>query len=44
MARYYHSLGLYHPCTIGAKCVLLIKSGLKKPAGRRRKFTRDMAG
>jgi hypothetical protein len=28
MARYYHSLGLYFPCTIGAKRVLLIKSGL----------------
>jgi hypothetical protein len=28
MARYYHSLGLYFPCTIGAAKVLLIKSGL----------------
>jgi uridine phosphorylase len=28
MARYYHSLGLYFPCTIGAKRVLLFKSGL----------------
>ena len=28
MARYYHSLGLYFPCTIGAARVLLIKSGL----------------
>jgi len=28
MARYYHSLGLYFPCTIGPKRVLLFKSGL----------------
>lgn len=28
MARYYHSLGLYFPCTIGGARVLLIKSGL----------------
>ena len=28
MARYYHSLGLYFPCTIGSARVLLIKSGL----------------
>jgi nucleoside phosphorylase len=28
MARYYHSLGLYFPCTIGKARVLLIKSGL----------------
>jgi hypothetical protein len=28
MARYYHSLGLYFPCTIGDARVLLIKSGL----------------
>jgi len=28
MARYYHSLGLYFPCTIGNKRVLLFKSGL----------------
>jgi len=28
MARYYHSLGLYFPCSIGAKRVLLFKSGL----------------
>ena len=28
MARYYHSLGLYFPCTIGAARVLLFKSGL----------------
>jgi len=28
MARYYHSLGLYFPCTIGNARVLLIKSGL----------------
>jgi len=28
MARYYHSLGLYFPCTIGGSRVLLIKSGL----------------
>ncbi len=28
MARYHHSLGLYFPCTIGAKRVLLFKSGL----------------
>jgi nucleoside phosphorylase len=28
MARYYHSLGLYFPCTIGNKKVLLLKSGL----------------
>ena len=28
MARYYHSLGLYFPCTIGDKRVLLFKSGL----------------
>jgi len=28
MARYYHSLGLYMPCTVGDKKVLLIKSGL----------------
>jgi nucleoside phosphorylase len=28
MARYYHSLGLYFPCTIGAAKVLLFKSGL----------------
>jgi nucleoside phosphorylase len=27
-ARYYHSLGLYFPCTIGNARVLLIKSGL----------------
>jgi len=27
-ARYYHSLGLYFPCTIGNAKVLLIKSGL----------------
>ena len=27
-ARYYHSLGLYFPCTIGAARVLLFKSGL----------------
>lgn len=26
--RYYHSLGLYFPCTIGKKKVLLVKSGL----------------
>jgi hypothetical protein len=28
MVRYYHSLGLYFPCTIGAARVLLFKSGL----------------
>ncbi len=28
MARYYHSLGLYFPCAIGSKRVLLVKSGL----------------
>jgi len=28
MSRYYHSLGLYFPCTIGRAKVLLIKSGL----------------
>ena len=28
MARYYHSLGLYFPCTIRDKRVLLFKSGL----------------
>jgi hypothetical protein len=28
MARYYHSLGLYYPCTIGKAKVLLFKSGL----------------
>jgi Phosphorylase superfamily len=28
MARYYHSLGLYFPCTIGDKRILLFKSGL----------------
>jgi hypothetical protein len=28
MPRYYHSLGLYFPCTIGAARVLLVKSGL----------------
>jgi nucleoside phosphorylase len=28
MARYYHSLGLYFPCTIGKAKVLLFKSGL----------------
>ncbi len=28
MARYYHSLGQYFPCTIGTKRVLLFKSGL----------------
>lgn len=28
MARYYHSLGLYFPCRIGAARVLLFKSGL----------------
>jgi hypothetical protein len=28
MARYYHSLGLYFPCSIGSARVLLIKSGL----------------
>jgi hypothetical protein len=27
-ARYYHSLGLYFPCTIGGARVLLVKSGL----------------
>jgi len=28
MARYYHTLGLYFPCTIGKARVLLFKSGL----------------
>jgi nucleoside phosphorylase len=28
MSRYYHSLGLYFPCTIGTHNVLLFKSGL----------------
>jgi nucleoside phosphorylase len=28
MARYYHSMGLYFPCTIGSAKVLLFKSGL----------------
>jgi nucleoside phosphorylase len=28
MARYYHSLGLYFPCTVGNAKVLLFKSGL----------------
>jgi hypothetical protein len=28
MARYYHSLGLYFPCTVGSARVLLFKSGL----------------
>ena len=28
MARYYHSLGLYFPCTIRDKRILLFKSGL----------------
>lgn len=28
MVRYYHSLGLYFPCTIGKAKVLLFKSGL----------------
>lgn len=28
MARYYHSLGLYFPCTVGGARVLLFKSGL----------------
>ncbi len=28
MARYYHSMGLYFPCTIGKARVLLFKSGL----------------
>ena len=28
MTRYYHSLGLYFPCTISGKRVLLFKSGL----------------
>lgn len=28
MARYFHSLGLYFPCTIGKARVLLFKSGL----------------
>lgn len=28
MARYYHSLGLYFPCTVGRAKVLLFKSGL----------------
>jgi hypothetical protein len=28
MARYYHSLGLYFPCSIGSQRVLLVKSGL----------------
>jgi nucleoside phosphorylase len=28
MARYYHSLGLYFPCTVGTARVLLFKSGL----------------
>jgi nucleoside phosphorylase len=28
MARYYHSMGLYFPCKIGNKKVLLFKSGL----------------
>jgi hypothetical protein len=27
-ARYYHSLGLYFPCTVGSAKVLLFKSGL----------------
>ena len=38
MARYFHSLGLYMPCTIGGARVLLFKSGLH-PAytGRRRR-------
>jgi len=27
-ARYYHSLGIYFPCTIGKARVLLVKSGL----------------
>ncbi|BAU51863.1 phosphorylase family protein [Mucilaginibacter gotjawali] len=28
MSRYYHSMGLYFPCKIGSKKVLLFKSGL----------------
>jgi nucleoside phosphorylase len=28
MARYFHSLGLYFPCTVGGARVLLFKSGL----------------
>ena len=28
MARYFHSLGLYFPCTVGGSRVLLFKSGL----------------
>jgi kumamolisin len=28
MVRYYHSLGLYFPCTIGSRRILLFKSGL----------------
>jgi hypothetical protein len=28
MARYYHTLGLYFPCTVGSAHVLLFKSGL----------------
>jgi hypothetical protein len=48
MARYYHSLGLYFPCTIGSARVLLIKSGLHLdydgPAVPVRKLMTEIAG
>lgn len=47
MARYYHSLGLYFPCTIGRARVLLIKSGLHLdydgPATPLRQLVTDIA-
>ncbi len=48
MARYYHSLGLYFPCTIGAAKVLLFKSGLHLaydgPAIPVKKLVAEIAG
>ena len=48
MARYYHSLGLYFPCTIGAARVLLFKSGLHLdydgPAFPVRRLMTEIAG
>jgi hypothetical protein len=48
MARYYHSLGLYFPCTIGTARVLLFKSGLHLdydgPATPVRKLITEIVG
>lgn len=47
MARYHHSLGLYFPCTIGSRRVLLFKSGLHLdydgPAAPVRKLMAEIA-